>query len=190
MLLEFDFKPSLERLIPSHIQNPTERLDQLLQRKDALETGIIRPNDFILWAIDILGGGATEAQFQHAWRQIFTVNKPMWEYVAKLKDLGHRLILFSNINAIHCPWIFDAYPEFANFEHAVLSFETGFIKPQREIYQFAIASHGLIPANTFYIDDMAENIAVGKAFGFQCWQYNINEHPAFELWLLDSLNSS
>ncbi len=162
----------------------------MLQRKDALETGIISPKHFILWAIDILGGDATEAQFQQAWRQIFTVNKPMWECVTRLKDSGHHLILFSNINAIHCPWIFDAYPEFANFEHAVLSFETGFIKPQREIYQFAIASHGLIPANTFYIDDIAQNIAVGKAFGFQCWQYNINEHPAFELWLLDSLNSS
>ena len=107
MLLEFDFKSSLARLIPSNVQNPTERLNILLQRKDALEAGNIRPNDFILWAIDILGGGATEAQFQHAWRQIFTVNEPMWECVNKLKNLGHRLILFSNINAIHSPWIFD-----------------------------------------------------------------------------------
>lgn len=190
MLLEFDFKSSLERLVPSCVQNPTERLDQLLQRKDALEAGKISPDDYISWALNILGSDATEAQFQHAWRQIFTVNKPMWQCVNKLKGLGHRLILFSNINAIHCPWIFDAYPEFANFEHAVLSFEMGFIKPQPEIYQFAIASCGLIPVDTYYIDDMAENIAIGEAFGFQCWLYHINEHHAFEAWLSDNLGLS
>ena len=187
MLLDFDFKSSLECLIPSRIQNPSERLDQLLQRKDALEAGIINPDDYISWALRLLESDATEAQFRQAWRQIFTVNKPMWQCVNKLKDLGHRLILFSNINAIHCPWIFDAYPEFTKFEHAVLSFEAGFIKPQPEIYQFAIARYELIPVDTFYIDDIAENIAIGEAFGFQCWQYDINEHHAFETWLSDNL---
>ena len=190
MLLEFDFKSSLGRLIPPHIQNPTERLDQLLQRKDALEAGIISPNDYIPWALSLLGSDATEAQFKQAWRQIFTVNKAMWQCVNKLKELGHRLILFSNINAIHCPWIFKTYPEFSNFEQAVLSFETGFIKPQPEIYQFAIACHDLKPADTFYIDDMAENIVVGKTFGFQCWQYDVNDHQAFEVWLSDKLGSN
>ena len=187
MLLDFDFKSSLECLIPSRIQNPSERLDQLLQRKDALEAGIINPDDYIPWALRLLESDATEAQFRQAWRQIFTVNKPMWQCVNKLKDLGHRLILFSNINAIHCPWIFDAYPEFTKFEHAVLSFEAGFIKPQPEIYQFAIARYELKPVDTFYIDDIAENIAIGEAFGFQCWQYDINEHHAFEAWLSDNL---
>ncbi len=182
-MLEFDFKSSLGRLIPPHIKNPVERLDQLLQRKDALEAGLISPKDYIAWALNLLGSNASEAQFRHAWRQIFTVNKPMWQCVNKLYDLGHRLILFSNINAIHCPWIFNTYPEFSRFEHAVLSFEMGFIKPQPEIYQFAIACHNLKPGETFYIDDMAENIEVGKAFGFQCWQYDINEHQAFEAWL-------
>lgn len=190
MLLEFDFKSSLERLIPSNVQNPTERLNHLLQRKDALEAGNISPDDYISWALSILGSDATEVQFQQAWRQIFTVNKPMWQCVNKLKNLEHRLILFSNTSAIHCPWIFEAYPEFAKFEHAVLSFETGFIKPQPEIYQFAIARYGLIPVDTYYIDDMAENVAIGEAFGFHCWQYLINEHHAFEAWLSDNLSLS
>lgn len=188
MLLDFDFKLSLSRLIPPHIQNSTERLDQLLQRKDVFEAGLISPGNFTDWALKVLGSNATEAQFQQAWRQIFVVNEPMWQCVRKLAMLNHRLILISNINAIHCPWIFKTYPEFSYFEHAILSFEVGFIKPQSEIYQFAITTHELDPPSTFYIDDMPENIAIGKQFGFQCWQYDMNDHQAFEEWLSDSLN--
>jgi putative hydrolase of the HAD superfamily len=107
----------------------------------------------------------------------------MWENVRQFARAGHRMILFSNINAIHCPWIFEAYPEFSCFHGAVLSFETGFIKPHPEIYQHAIRRHGLVPAETLYIDDMPENIATGRDFGFHCHPYNLNDHAAFTRWL-------
>ena len=161
-----------------------------MQRKDALEAGLISPENYITWALEVLGGGATEAQFQQAWREIFTINKPMWQCVRQLSSAGYQLIIISNISAIHYPWIFETYPEFSYFEHAVLSFETGFIKPQPEIYQHAITTHGLDPVHTFYIDDMAKNIAVGKQFGFQCWQYDLHDHHAFEVWLENSLSKT
>lgn len=189
VLLDFDFKSSLAHLIPADIQNPTERLDRLLKCKDAFEAGLISPENFTNWALDILGSNATASQFRLTWRQIFTVNEPMWRCIQKLAVENHRLILISNINAIHCPWIFSAYPEFSYFESAVLSFEVGFIKPQPEIYQYAITTHKIDPALTFYIDDMPQNIAIGKQFGFHCWQYDLNEHHAFELWLEKSLKS-
>lgn len=188
VLLDFDFQSSLAGLIPAHVQNPIERIDQLLHRKDALESGFISPEDYIVWALETLGSSATDAQFKLAWRQIFTVNDPMWQCVHQLATLNHRLILISNINAIHCPWIFEAYPVFSYFEHAVLSFEVGFIKPQPEIYQYTIDTHGLDPADTFYIDDMAKNIAIGEQFGFQCWQYDLHDHRAFETWLKNRLS--
>ena len=78
----------------------------------------------------------------------------MWQRVRQLTADGHRLILFSNINAIHAPWIYDEFPEFPLFDGAVFSFETGFVKPQPEIYQYAIDDHGLVPAETLYIDDL------------------------------------
>ncbi|MDP1557812.1 MAG: HAD-IA family hydrolase [Nitrosomonas sp.] len=189
VLLDFDFKSSLAQLMPADTRNPDERLDRLLQRKDELEAGLINAESYTRWALDILGSHATASQFHQAWQQIFTVNKPMWHCIRKLAADGHRLVLISNISTLHCPWIFDAYPEFSYFESAVLSFETGFIKPQPEIYQQAITAHELDPAHTFYIDDMPQNIAVGKRFGFHCWQYNLHNHHAFELWLEKALKS-
>jgi len=189
VLLDFNFEPSMERLFPAGIDDPVARMNLLLERKDEFETGSIGVDEYIAWALEVLGSTATRGEFTAAWQRIFTPNEPMWQCVRKLAADGHRLILFSNTNAIHCPWVFEEYPEFSLFQDAVLSFNTGFIKPQPEIYHHAIGSHGLVPSETLYIDDLAPNIATGRELGFRCWQYDLNDHAAFETWLADNLKS-
>ena len=183
VLLDFDFEPSLARLLPPGCAEPDERIARLLDRKDEFESGSIPADEYIGWALGVLGSEATPDEFRHVWQRIFTPNQPMWDCVRKLSAAGHRLILFSNTNAIHCPWVFEAYPEFALFDEAVLSFETGFIKPEPQIYQHALDTHGLVPDSTLYIDDLPQNIATGRNFGFHCWQYDLNDHASFEHWL-------
>ena len=183
VLLDFDFESSLMRLIPRGIDKPHERIKQVLQYKDVLECGRTSPANFAGWALRTLESEASPEQFYQTWRQIFTVNELMWHCVRKLANNNHPLILISNINAIHCPWIFTTYPEFSYFEHKILSFEVGILKPEPAIYQYAINQYGLDPTATIYIDDQPQNIAAGQKFGFQCWQYDLNQHQAFEAWL-------
>jgi len=183
VLLDFDFESALLKLIPQRINNPKERIQQVLEQKDALEAGLIDPEKYANWALKIFESDATLPQFYHAWQQIFTVNEPMWRCVRQLASNNHALILISNINAIHCPWIFTAYPEFSYFEHKILSFEIGILKPESAIYQHAIKTFQLNPTTTIYIDDQPQNIASGRELGFQCWQYDLNDHQAFEIWL-------
>ncbi|MEO8616711.1 MAG: HAD family phosphatase [Luteolibacter sp.] len=189
VLLDFDFETSLHRLFTSDVSNPAERLSLLLERKDEFEAGSINVADYTDWAIRTMGIQSTPAEFHHAWQQIFTPNDPMWECVRTLAADGHRLILFSNTNAIHCPWIFDEFPEFSLFDGAVLSFEAGSIKPHPEIYQHAISTHSLVPSEVCYIDDLPQNIATGLQLGFRSWQYDLKDHAAFESWLSENLNS-
>jgi putative hydrolase of the HAD superfamily len=183
VLLDFDFESSLTRLLPPDCIDPQERLRHLLDRKDEFESGAITADEYIHWALGILGSQATPDEFRHAWQQIFTPNEPMWKIVRRLSSSGHRLILFSNTNAIHCPWLFGAYPEFSLFNEAVLSFEVGNIKPHPPIYQHTLDVHDLDPAATLYIDDLPDNIATGREFGFHCHQYDLRKHEAFEQWL-------
>ncbi len=183
VLLDFDFESALLKLIPQRINNPKERIQQVLEQKDALEAGLIGPEKYANWALKIFESDATLSQFYHAWQQIFTVNEPMWRCVRQLASNNHALILISNINAIHCPWIFTAYPEFSYFEHKILSFEIGILKPEFAIYQHAIKTFQLNPTTTIYIDDQPQNIASGIELGFQCWPYDLNDHQAFEIWL-------
>jgi FMN phosphatase YigB (HAD superfamily) len=190
VLLDFDFESSIARILPPDATDHEVRLGKMLARKDDFETGKIETNDYIAWALETLGSTASHDEFSHAWRNIFTPNEPMWRCVRQLAADGHKLTLFSNINGIHSPWIFDEYPEFSLFHGAVLSYQTGFIKPQPEIYQYAIAAHGLIPEETIYIDDLPQNCATGRALGFRTWQYDLHDHAAFEAWLAKELTTS
>lgn len=189
VLLDFDFTPSLSKLLPAGHPDPASSLAKLLAKKDDFEAGLITVPDYTAWAIGILGTGIMAEEFHSAWRDIFIPNAPMWETVRKLAAQGHRLILFSNTNAIHCPWVFGAYPELSLFHGAVLSFETGSIKPHPEIYQHAIAKYSLVPENTLYIDDLPANIETGRQFGFKTHQYDLTNHGAFESWLSIQLSS-
>jgi putative hydrolase of the HAD superfamily len=183
VLLDFDFESSLSRLLPADCVNPRARLERLLERKDEFEAGEVEADAYIDWALGVMGSGASADQFRDAWRSIFTPNEPMWQCVRQLAAKGHRLILFSNTNSIHCPWIFENYPEFLLFDGAVLSYEVGAIKPQAEIYTHAFDAHRLDPGSTLYIDDLPENIAAGREHGLHCWQYDLRDHASFEEWL-------
>ena len=183
VLLDFDFERSLARLLPPGIPDASARMAKLLEHKDEFEAGEMPPDAYIPWALGVLGSPATAAEFRTAWRQIFTPILPMWDCVRRLSADGHRLILFSNTNAIHCPWVFETYPVLGLFDAAVLSYEVGCVKPARAIYQHAVDTHALVADSTLYIDDLPQNIATGRQFGFHCWQYDLNDHPAFDRWL-------
>lgn len=189
VLLDFDFESSLTRLLPPDTPDPEARMERLLARKDDFEAGAIPIDDYVTWALEIMGSTADKEEFQHWWQRIFTPNEPMWKTVRQLAADGHRLILFSNTNGIHCPWVFEEYPEFSLFQDAVLSYQTGFIKPHPEIYQYAIDTYDLDPAATLYIDDLPQNIATGREFGFQSFQYDLKDHAAFEQWLTSKLKT-
>lgn len=189
VLLDFDFETSLRKFLPTNHPDPVAALEILLARKDEFEAGQISTEDYTRWALETLNSDATTEAFHHAWRNIFTPNPPMWETARKLNATGHRLILFSNINAIHSPWIFENFPEFSLFHGAVLSYEVGAIKPQPEIYQHAIDKYSLVPENTLYIDDLPANIATGNQLGFHTHRYDINNHREFELWLAETISS-
>ena len=112
VLLDFDFEGSLGKLLPAGCSDAPRRLAVLLERKDELESGSIPSDEYIHWALETLGSDAGPDRFRTLWREIFTRNEPMWRVVESLAAAGHRLLLFSNTNAIHCPWLLEAYPEF------------------------------------------------------------------------------
>lgn len=190
VLLDFDFETSLRKFLPADHPHPASALDTLLARKDEFEAGKVSVADYTEWAMEVLGTHASVAEFHHAWQNIFTPVRPMWDTVRHLAAEGHRLILFSNTNGIHCPWIFQTYPEFSLFHGAVLSYEIGSIKPEPEFYQYAIDKFSLVPENTLYIDDLPANIRSGRKFGFITHQYELHNHTEFESWLDQQLSKT
>ena len=180
VLLRFDYKEALHALIPAELGDAAERLRLLDVKRDDLESGRIDAASFTAWALETLGSRASAAEFIDAWRSIFTPIPETWQLAEKWAADGHRLILFSNINPIHHPWIYEAYPVFAHFHGAVMSHEIGCMKPLDGFYQTAIEAYQLVPEETFYIDDLPANIEAGRRYGFHCHQYDHQDHAALE----------
>lgn len=183
VLLSFDYKEKMSQLLPSDCPDRAARLKLLDVKKDELECGRISVDDFTDWALQTLESKATHEQFLAAWRSIFTPIDATWQLARRLESEGHRIILFSNINAIHSPWIYEEYEIFRLFHGAVMSFEIGCMKPQREFYQIAQERWNLIPEETLYIDDLPANIEAGEAAGFHCHCYEWRNHAALEAWI-------
>lgn len=180
VLLRFDYKEALHALIPAELGNAAERLRLLDVKRDDLESGRIDADSFTTWALETLGSRASAEEFIAAWRSIFTPIPPTWELAERWAAAGHRLILFSNINPIHHPWIYEAYPVFGHFHGAVMSHEIGCMKPLDGFYQTAIERYELVPEETFYIDDLPANIEAGRRHGFHCHLYDHQDHAALE----------
>ena len=187
VIVGVDFFPSLQRLIPAGTENPETRLKQVIERKDAFEAGNIEQAIYFPWVAQTLGYNGPLEKLIDAWLDIFTPNQPMWSCIEQLSQEGHRLILFSNINNPHKEYLLENYPIFQHFTGGIFSYQTGYIKPESEIYQIAIKQYQLDPQNTAYIDDLPGNIQSGQHAGFQCHQYNTNQHDNFLKWLNQTL---
>lgn len=189
VLLDFHFEKSLATLLPpgTAATDAEARMALLLEKRDEFECGLMSNEEYVPWAIGTLGAEVAAEIFLHAWRNIFTPIEPMWRVVESLKAGGHRLILFSNTNGIHCPWIFENFEIFRHFEDRVLSYEARAMKPHDAIYEHAIREYALKPQETRYIDDLGPNIETGRRWGFRSFQYDLNDHPAFERWLAAEL---
>ncbi len=155
----------------------------ILALKTPYETGTLTEHEFIAQSLRLLQSQLSPAALTEAWENIFSPHQPMWDLARQLHQKQHRLIIFSNTNSIHARSFPLKYPEFQLFDHLHLSHEVGAVKPDPEFYQKAIDSYQLDPSQTFYFDDLPENIATGEELGFQCYQYDLHKHHHLLPWL-------
>lgn len=67
------------------------------------------------------------------------------------------------------------------FHYLIISAEVGMMKPQPEIYQFALETLGFAPEETVFIDDFIENIEGARAVGIQGILFTSPEQVRTEL---------
>ena len=109
-----------------------------------------------------------------AWNSLLIGVRPgHHELLLQLKG-QYRTFLLSNNNEIHYQWIMNYLDrEFglmgnANFfEKDYYSHLMRMRKPDSEIFQFVLNTHGLDPAQTLFIDDSHQHIETAKKLGLQ-----------------------
>src|SRR5262249_26358400 len=79
----------------------------------------------------------------------------------------YPLILVSNTNEAHIDYVRSHYRVLDYFDHRILSYEVGSLKPDREIFEHAIAVSGHPAESLFFTDDREENVLAAKRLGMQ-----------------------
>lgn len=189
VILHLDFETSLRKLVPENLADPVARIKSLLEKKDEFEAGQLSDDDFVVWASKKLQFEGTREEFVTAWCDIFTLNPLMQETLRDLKSRGVELILFSNTNQMHVDFFLKEFAEvFDLFDGQVFSHRVGCAKPDPVIYHHAIKEYGLTPEETYYFDDLPENITTGLQVGFKAWRYHSESHEAMTRWLVENLD--
>ena len=165
----------LSRSTPPRFKVVRQKVCYLGMKKELLLAQKKQRAEFLRKAFDALGYRGSEAQFIAAWQGIFSENEPMTALVRALHG-KFPLFLLSNTNDMHVEGLFRDFPVFAHFTGATYSHEAKASKPHRDIYEIATRTHGLDPGTTFFIDDLAANIATARDLGFHAHQYHHERH--------------
>jgi putative hydrolase of the HAD superfamily len=130
------------------------------------ESGQMTAEEFSRRFGELAGLDIPHAEFAAAWTEIFWLNEPVARLVPGLKGAGYTLVLGSNTNDLHAARFRAQFADvLVHFDHLVLSYEVGHLKPAPEFYLACAQAAGVEPAACVFIDDLAENVAGARAAG-------------------------
>lgn len=118
--------------------------------------------------------------FRLAWLDIFIPNTEMIAFLHTIRS-NFKLALLSNTNALHIQYLEQKYPFLQLFEHRIYSYNTGFVKPEPEIYQIALEKVHVPAENCLFVDDVLANVEAAQRLGMQGFHFTDNG-SFFQFW--------
>lgn len=139
-----------------------ERLDGGLW--DRVNRGLLPGDALRRELVQRLGAEVSPEAWFEVWNCHFTVNEPM---VAMTQFLvGQvKLVLLSNTHDQHVAWLRPRLPVLEQFHGLVLSCEVGAVKPEKPIYERALAVAGVAPWKAAFFDDVKAYAAAATQVG-------------------------
>jgi len=135
--------------------------------EEEFETGRIGEAEFFERFCAATGTQPDPVELKRAASDIFALNVRIMPIVHGLRWAGNRMGILSNTCSIH--WLHVAEGPFATlasfFHRHVLSYEVGAMKPDPLIYQAAIETAGVEPAEILFTDDRPENVVAAREMG-------------------------
>ena len=131
------------------------------------ERGEMTEAEFQEWLEQQTSTSLSRTELRRATGDIFQPNESMFPLLKELSTRGHRLVLLSNTNYSHIAFVRDTYSILDEFDHLILSYEVGAVKPEAAIFEEALARIECRPEDCFYTDDIPEYVEWGRSFGLR-----------------------
>lgn len=175
VLVDFDFKPAVERISGFCGKGSDEILKFFFnsQITNAFEKGELSSEEFYRQVKDKLHLKLGYESFVPVWNEVFffsAKNRTVYHIANCLKS-KYRIGLLSNTNILHYGYIKNNFPVFNVFEKIFLSFEIGSLKPEAGIYQKVIKDLGVLPEDIFYTDDRQDLVNSAAALGIKSFVF-------------------
>lgn len=138
---------------------------------DRLESGRIAPQAFVEELSAVLGFPIGYTEFRELWSSIFFPETLLPESLFESLKGRFRLLVLSNTNPMHFEMVRENYPLLRHFDHYVLSYEVGALKPDPLIYREAIRHAQCDPGECFYTDDIAAFVEGARRQGIDAVQF-------------------
>jgi HAD superfamily hydrolase (TIGR01509 family) len=176
VLLDFDYGIAAAKIAWRSKLSALEVLKVLIESPllSRFETGLMSNEQFADEVCAACGFSGTMNEFYEAFADIFSEIQPMTALQAALRDNHIPTCIFSNTNGLAIGHIRRRYPFFTHFDHYILSYEEGAMKPDAAIYAAVERALGLTGEAIVYLDDRAENVEGGLACG---WRAILHETP-------------
>jgi putative hydrolase of the HAD superfamily len=149
----------------------------------ALERGEISEREFARRLEDQLDGRFDLARLRELYFERIEPNRPMIDYVAKVRGGGLRTALLTNNVREWEPLWRAKLPELEElFEVVVDSAFVGMRKPERRIYEVTLERLGGIPArDCVFVDDLDVNCEAARQLGMTAIRFESSEQAVAEL---------
>ena len=173
VIVDFDLRPMLGLLCANSCK-PAAEFETVFRNVDLLrsyETGKISTAQFHEHLCNNGGLQLDFPSFQKIWSDVFHPEILISEDLLKELKRRYPMILVSNTNEAHIGFIAERYAVLDHFDHKVLSYEVGSMKPDPEIFHHAIALSGKQPEGLFFTDDREENVLAARELGMQAHQF-------------------
>jgi putative hydrolase of the HAD superfamily len=131
------------------------------------DLGKLSEDDIADYFLKYKGINLTKAEIRQDIDSYLTLDAGLVDIIRKLKDNGFKVVLLSNANSSFFKRkIYPTYPELKSlFDEIIISSDIGMVKPDDDIYLYALKKIGSKPEESVFVDDGKVNIDTAAKLG-------------------------
>lgn len=88
------------------------------------------------------------------------------DFIRRFKESGYPVYLLSNYGKANFKHIKDNFEFFRYVDGGIMSYETGYVKPEVGIFKALVNKYKIKPEEAVFLDDMKANVEAASEFGF------------------------
>lgn len=154
---------------------PIEKIKEILYEEETFinyEKGKISSIEYYKAVIHGLKCSLSFDEFKRLFNSFLIRRNQMFDLLYKLKK-HFSVHILSNTNEINAEVLKDDLESITS--SIIYSFQTGYRKPEQEIFRIALSKAGADPMETIFIDDFEENVHAARKLGLPSYLFKSKE---------------